>query len=497
MIVNSQTELYLRNLSTMKNILLFVLLGIAGCPFAHGQDWKLFQLHRVSLFETQEDNYWLNSLKSIRMDSFSIDGSDTIYYHYPTRYLIQEVTTCGPGYFFPDAIRVKPDFVMEMVNISGDTMRFDFGMALGDSIHVGNIHTGVVTYSVKMKFDTLQTENILGYIDSVKVYSITITDINQQFENIIVAKLSKSFGFVVLPSFYYLGEYNYDLFRIVGLDNPPTGIQNVQSIRDFLDMDIGDELHQIRVHGSFDEKIIYKVTDKQWLPDSLGVHYNYSICSLTTYHVYYGNPTADYIYQYDSSAIDIIFTDWEWLLSLPDSAILYVNDNEISQMNVGNYIPEKKVKSITSCTGFKSGVRTSYIDGFVFPIEQYGIGADPSDISIINFDTYLLYYHKTNYTWGTPYDCDYFQILAALEEAKCGQSFSLFPNPATKFIEIRTDISLEGTIAEIYNPLGQLSNIQSADGRIIELSDFPAGVYYLILKTQNGKILGGKSFIKQ
>lgn len=70
---------------------------------------------------------------------------------------------------------------------------------------------------------------------------------------------------------------------------------------------------------------------------------------------------------------------------------------------------------------------------------------------------------------------------------------SLFPNPASDIISIRTDFDIESI--DVYNYLGQLVSADF-DRNSIKIDHLPCGIYTLYIKTLNGIVIA-KKFIKE
>ncbi len=73
-------------------------------------------------------------------------------------------------------------------------------------------------------------------------------------------------------------------------------------------------------------------------------------------------------------------------------------------------------------------------------------------------------------------------------------TFSIYPNPTSKFLQIESNSEVSIIETEITNSIGQLIKIEMTNNRI-DVSDVSNGIYFLKIKTNQGTIV--KKFIKQ
>jgi hypothetical protein len=72
-------------------------------------------------------------------------------------------------------------------------------------------------------------------------------------------------------------------------------------------------------------------------------------------------------------------------------------------------------------------------------------------------------------------------------------SLSIYPNPATDIITIETDEQVLSV--ELFSTVGQKINVTTNAKQQINISDFAAGTYSLIIHTTNGNVQ--KRFVKE
>lgn len=98
------------------------------------------------------------------------------------------------------------------------------------------------------------------------------------------------------------------------------------------------------------------------------------------------------------------------------------------------------------------------------------------------------------YETGLADSCDHTAV--GIKELSPKTEFSIFPNPAQNFIEVKSELQDEMTI-EITNLLGQLRQSKTFISRTdIDVSDLAQGVYLVSFK-QEGRLLGSKKFVKR
>lgn len=101
----------------------------------------------------------------------------------------------------------------------------------------------------------------------------------------------------------------------------------------------------------------------------------------------------------------------------------------------------------------------------------------------------LVYYKKGDEEWGEA------QTIVSLYELKQGTEVKIFPNPTSDYINISTK---DNSDIQIFNSTGQLLLSQKANSynTKLDISIFPAGVYFVNLMDKDGLIIGKSKFIK-
>ncbi len=87
------------------------------------------------------------------------------------------------------------------------------------------------------------------------------------------------------------------------------------------------------------------------------------------------------------------------------------------------------------------------------------------------------------------------QIIDGEEEIDFDSQISIFPNPASDFIQIQNESNIQ---IEIYNLSGtQLLNIQTKSNETIDISSFVSGTYFLRIKNLETQLVNTKKIMIQ
>ena len=102
-----------------------------------------------------------------------------------------------------------------------------------------------------------------------------------------------------------------------------------------------------------------------------------------------------------------------------------------------------------------------------------------------------------SYRPNTSVACDY--RIVAVEKIPMLASFAIYPNPASRQIQISFSADLHSALDyKIYNLLGQniLSGQFSKSGETVSIQDFAIGIYILEARSE-GKLLASRKFVKE
>lgn len=101
----------------------------------------------------------------------------------------------------------------------------------------------------------------------------------------------------------------------------------------------------------------------------------------------------------------------------------------------------------------------------------------------------LLYFKKGDEEWGEE------QTIVGINKLSQRTELKIFPNPASDYINIST---IENSEIQIYNSTGQLvlSQYVSPVNNQLDISVFPAGVYFVNIINKNAQVLSKSKFLK-
>lgn len=127
-------------------------------------------------------------------------------------------------------------------------------------------------------------------------------------------------------------------------------------------------------------------------------------------------------------------------------------------------------------------VRTSPTANFSAPAVIYASSLIP-EAPTVSTDKTKMYYHKKD---GALFKLflRYRNSVTGIEETE-KETFLIYPNPAGNLITIQLPLINKKYSVEMYSALGQLV-FKSSDSTVINITDFPKGMYSVILK-QEGK----------
>ena len=142
--------------------------------------------------------------------------------------------------------------------------------------------------------------------------------------------------------------------------------------------------------------------------------------------------------------------------------------------------------SVTGTPNYAFGYNTNLINGSINnPIANttyyYRLAATNSG-NVIYSDTY-------QFTTGT----------LSLTEFGLENTISIFPNPTTDFLNIKSNVSEKIKSIELYNALGQSIYYEVTDNKTnikIDLSSFRKGIYFVKIRFENTKIVSSKLILK-
>ncbi|CAM1366524.1 T9SS type A sorting domain-containing protein [Tenacibaculum xiamenense] len=153
---------------------------------------------------------------------------------------------------------------------------------------------------------------------------------------------------------------------------------------------------------------------------------------------------------------------------------------------------------------FEYGLTDSFGSSVIgTPNYAYGYNTNLINGSINNPLANTTYYYRLAATnSGSVIYSDTYQFTTgtlSLTEFDLKNTISIFPNPTTDFINIKSNVSQKIKSIELYNTLGQSVYYEDTDNKIeikIDLSSFRKGIYFVKIRFENAKIISSKLILK-
>ena len=506
--------------TAMKKIVLALLLSL---PFAgYSQNYQCLQ--------AGVKHYFLNSnsyLRGIRIDSVTTSGSITNYFPFHTprgTYITtlggSNVLDSAGGSWLGKKVMQLSDGTFLFDNLWHDTVVIKTLANVGDN---WVFWRDTIGYYYDAQLTGMDTMTILGSLDSVKTINITAFDtsgsVPADHMNNFKIILSKNNGFVQVFDLYTFpyqpNPYNtffpfgYDYFfdRVISGTGGPSAANSVFSLttlinptyKQLYNWNTGDVFENSTCLPSVNSTGLYPyrfyvdtITNKTVLP--AGIQYNYKGWVATQVIDSWppGTSVLDYNYPY---------------ATLPDSGSFTVTDSVLLDTT---YMPEEYKQNLfiyylpNDTTWCMAGARYTlwpdyfHHDTLEVPIEghyyrsykigpgllHYSQGAPELAVPYLT-DTSLLYIYKS----GT--GCGAYTIpgppFTSVPGLIISNSFSIFPNPATEELTIKTTLTQPYTIT-LQNMLGEaVQTLRTASQQqTINLVALPAGVYSVIFTDDVG-----------
>lgn len=205
---------------------------------AHAQDYQAFISNRECHYQQTIDN--IDYIYSAKMDSFALDGVDTLMFNYKQVFYVEKIDDFGNACLNRDSWTGKhsiktSDGWHKFISYNGDTSYLNTRANIGNSWHLYNFEDG--NYLEAVMTDHYQ-DTVLNVLDSIKEFTLNLYDSNGVLQinafNDFKILLSKNHGIIHLFSFLMGYSYPYP-FDLVGMDQ--TGICPLKE----------DQLYQLEV----------------------------------------------------------------------------------------------------------------------------------------------------------------------------------------------------------------------------------------------------------
>ena len=523
----------------MKKLLL--LLFVLSFGISYAQNYQCLQYGPKNYF-TNGNGY----LRGIRIDSVVTNGTDTIYYPFRTPRVAGYVYFCGisptndpnSGCWLGKNVIQQTDGTWLFDNMWHDTTVIKTKANLGDSWIFYNDATNV-HYTATMT--SLDTMTILGVVDSVKTFTITVDSsglpkLNDPVNNFQL-KLSKDHGFAQVFDLYTFPyhmpdslsnitytDYYLDLvtgrhmgrgegdnmifrgpypdtvtaiFKIIDFHNPTK-----KEIYDFATGDIYETLYiedRQTTYTYIHKEFIDTVISANHLPNESD--YNISEHESDETYVYSAPPIPEYwsYHQLGSQIYDttlLINTDlmpeergnyrfYNYLPNEgPDTSFCDIRGRYVINYN-SMYSDDTSARVILS-HGPDANIVERAIQSYTY-YPGYGLWSMSFYDANSTIDQHITYFYKNGtICYGA------FKWLNNIKNInQAAITASLFPNPANDLLTVKTNITNSNYTISVTNILGQTIcslNTNNSEEKI-NTSNIPSGIYNVIISgNEIGKI---------
>lgn len=470
--------------------------------FAFSQNYLSIKTDASSYYFEQTNQ----SVFPIRIDSVKTYGDSTDYYsfcmirplHNNSLYTLKgsswigkKMVDCGNGInlffnFNNDTIYIKTNALLNQ------TWRF-YTYANGNYINA--------------TISNYTNENFLGLSDSVKTISIQVKD---QYGNNITnnvnnyqLKLSKNFGFIQIFDFYdfpansgsmdIYSVSNY-VMELIGLSNPLVGWQNI-TLKDVYSMVPGDEIQLIRNYyqpnyGTNNYWIVTEKTINKYLArvENLNhdtVAFTIDKCFWRKQQYYPNLPS--FITTHDTIVEKFaLIGEFDKLPLEP----IYSNSEYGYYVKLNSYGFEPSMLF----HGTNDTVQAIQFDGWNYVYFNRDLG------NTYIYDGFMGYSNQTSYNYynvnGNIYGSSFIFICDSLMadttlgivSLKLMNNISFYPNPASNYIEIISNINnIQNFNLEIFDLQGRLlkSELIKENQQVINISELQEGLFIVKISNQN------------
>ena len=470
----------------------------------YSQNFKNICTQGVTFYKDNQSN-----LKAFRLDSiFLPGGSDTIFFSY--RSIIDTGGTCADttnGSILGLKIFKKHNGWFYFFNKHNDSIRINSQAALNDSWKFINLPNGCY---LQAKITSIITDSILGTTDLVKIISFQAKDANNNnIQNILNQRsiqLSQHYGLSQMLHVYYIPDDTIEYY-LAGKSHPVMGIQEI-NWRDIYNFNVGDVFHYSGYGSAPNEGAVWEyrelVLNKITYGNNDSVLYQIVKCESL-----YGGPPP-----HSNTWIDTITTIYNFDQMANDSSFYNLPEEFENSATIANeyyrrigFSHQRQTKGIDQMEWYNQGNLHNCWTSFSFPegIFEYaeGLGCTCTHYEY-SWDNYswenLVYYKKGSETWGTPVATDCGIQLGIEKEQETGTiTLQVIPNP----IEYQAEINLSEFDSHdclkyfLYDYYGHKLKEGNIESRTFDIDrqGFSNGLYFLIVRDQNGNIKASRKII--
>lgn len=485
--------------------LVAVFLALLFYFKSFSQDWELFQ-------DKATYNFSELLILSARVDSVENIGSNTVYYF--NSILNDSLSHIGSPQYNMVAHYLKPNFFGRQAVVSNDTVCLK--SQEGNLIFLlpkGNISQQWILADLDSvlfiaKIDSIYTDSVNGQVDSVKQIIINSVDTNGNYYNHPLNNfktlITKNNGFLRVFDFYHISYYGTFVGNNFLRPMNRLYFSVYRTRRQIFDYQTGDVFHLSSDEYRNPQLIPYPTDyiNSEIINSQLGVNsdtINFSIENKNEINTaFYAGTPPQIFYSQVFSQQTIGYQEFDL-----DSAFFTVLPGELEVTGTGNNFIKGNYAKVRSNT---------YNGRLNFAINKYTLvdtlgtwvldNSEYTEIyieGVCNFKNRdwvtnggnvvnqtwksLQYFKKGAETWGHPV------IVTTINEFQSKDSFQLFPNPSSGFVNLKSEIPIAQL--KFYDVKGRLLQIIKQPTKQIELPQ-AKGIYFLRLELENGEILSRK-----
>jgi len=463
----------------MKHFLLFILIVFTNITFS--QNYELVKPLKTNYFKDYK-----NFVHAFKVDSSYISGSDIIYNSFRR---IRHFDTCFADIeapIFGKNIIKKPNGIYKIVNAEYDTTLIKTQASLGET---WQCFTDTLNHFIEAECTSIDYENILGNMDSVKTISFTLKNnggaiISSPINNLHL-KISQNYGLVAIVDFglfpfieitknFQNSENPYTLLLLESILPNSTIKENFKESH-FRSFEINDEFIYTKYEdwesygwtsnhcgSSISHTITNKIDFPEYTTYSVKLKKNTSCYNGCQYieSNYEFNVSKKYLYNKTSFENDSSLNDLSYRIKISNKDTIY-----FQKFFFHTQIYEESCINYFETTGYISkevGFPTIKKEGYSTPDETY-------------YSTSTLkYYKKGNKEWGEYINVD---IKNTEKESK---QIVIFPNPNSGKFNISFNNYKQNYSLNILNLVGEklYSKKANSKGNLIDL-EFAKGTYFV------------------
>jgi len=500
----------------IKRLLLFFSLVVSLEAFC--QDYSLVNTGKTYFFQYRHYSN-VDLTDAIRIDSFTVNGSDSIFFNFKKfgPNLLDQTGTCARTLQHIGSMGIQTikysngDFCF--LNSDTDSVFIRSSALINDTWTMYRFING---NTIEATLSNISVAGFIGLTDTVKTVTLQARDILQNpvahpFNNKTIS-FSRNYGLVKTVNLltFPSDTLTYDIY---GQTNPVAGQQNLTA-RDIFNFNVGDIFHFLHEQNALSHQYdIY--TRLKVLSKYVSVNQDTIIYLDSSYQVVVETDTATTTRTllYDSIISDqYIISEFQKFEKLPEEPAFPLTAFQNGSYQQG-YSPvlNRRFKRISPYEEYyrysDSCWNDPIIDGYPCWYEFYeglGRGNGPGfyntdcQFMFYNSSFQVLYYQQGADIWGSPVNFDSL-LSSTFDLGDSNPQISFYPNPFTTSVQLHFETPVSGHrfILLLFDVLGKevlrIPDIHS--DIVIERNNLARGVYSYSLTSEKQAATTGKLIV--